>query len=79
MALASVRGRGFLLLLPFFLFGLFALSSASLFFDDLARPRAVVPHPRGDPADPSGVMLNVPKADKIEYRAGDYIVVLARE
>lgn len=34
--------------------------------------------PRGDKANPSGVMLNPSKSQTLDYKPGDYIVVLAR-
>jgi hypothetical protein len=35
--------------------------------------------PRGDKANPSGVTLNPNKSQALDYKAGDYIVVLARD
>jgi hypothetical protein len=35
--------------------------------------------PRGDKNNPSGVMLNPSKSQTLDYKPGDYIVVLARE
>jgi len=35
--------------------------------------------PRGDAANPSGVTLNPPKTQAVDFRTGDYIVVLAQD